>query len=539
MARILRQSAGARIVCVVAVLATALTVARLSMYAQIDLDIFELDGNALDDDAVSGRDWNTVNGGSIAKTGVVPDPAPTTIFTTGGSKDDLDIDKWRHKTGSVPDKDDITNAYAVAYNSAAGDLLVYFGADRFANDGDAQLGFWFFQASVAPMAGGTFSGLHTIGDLLILANFSNGGAVATIEVLEWVGTGGDQGGGTLRRLVAPGVATCAPGFTGDICAIANLTPQTAPWSYVPKSGAAGTFPANSFFEGGINVSAIFAAQGQALPCFTSFLAETRSSTSVNATLKDFVAGQFPVCGVEITKICGTATLNPLGGFDYAYTGTVKNTGAGTLYDVTVSDPLGTPSTVNLGTLGPNETKNYGGSIVNSTMNGGFENTASVTAALQPGGAAAVSDSTSDACEPTQVSPSMSVTKECATELVSAGGQVTIRVNVSGQICNTSTVLTLSSLSATDNPPATIVIDKTTLAPNECAGFSGSYFPSSADPSPSLASFSDTVTVTAQSSHGGGQVQGVGSASCPLCPPCTGASCPQPQQQPQQQQPPPQ
>jgi hypothetical protein len=526
MARILRQNAGARFVCVLAVLATALTFARLTMFAQIDLDIFELDGDALDDAAVLGRDWNSVNGGSVAKTGIVPDPAPASIFTTGGSKDDLDIGKWRHKAGSVPDKDDITNAYAVAYNSAGGDLLIYFGADRFANDGDAQLGFWFFQSSVAPVAGGTFSGQHTVGDLLILANFSNGGAVATIEVLEWVGEGGNEGGGTLNQLVAPGVATCAPGFTGDVCAIANLAPTSAPWSYTPKSGPAGTFPANSFFEGGINVSAIFASEGQALPCFASFLAETRSSTSVNATLKDFVSGEFPVCGVDITKVCGAASVNPLGGFDYAYTGTVTNTGAGTLYDVIVSDPLGTPSTVNLGTLGPNETKNYGGTIVNSSMNGGFNNTASVTAALLPGGAVAVSDETSDACEPTQVSPSMSVDKACEPELVSSGGQVIVRVKLTGNICNTSTLLTLSGLSATDDPAATISIVKTTLIPGECTEYSGSYLPSSANPSPGQASFSDTVTVTGTSSHGGGQVQGVASATCPLCPPCTGPACPQ-------------
>lgn len=52
-----------------------------------------------------------------------PHPAPQSIFTGGGSKDPLDISQWKYKDGAVPDKDDITNAYAAAYN-ANGDLVI-------------------------------------------------------------------------------------------------------------------------------------------------------------------------------------------------------------------------------------------------------------------------------------------------------------------------------------------------------------------------------------------------------------------------------
>ena len=140
---------------------------------------FELDGNATSND-FPGDDWDVVNqtppgGNPIARTGLIVDlPEPATGFNqfqTGGSKDQQDIPNWRHTGGSPPDKDDITNAYAAAYVNPDNDhLIIVFGIDRFDNSGDAQLGFWFLQDDVKPVAGGTFNGVHVDGDLLVLVN---------------------------------------------------------------------------------------------------------------------------------------------------------------------------------------------------------------------------------------------------------------------------------------------------------------------------------------------------------------------------------
>jgi hypothetical protein len=345
----------------------------------------------------------TPGGGAfLARTGVLTDPGNTTIFTGGGSKDPLDISSWNWKdeSGGLPDKDNITNAYAAAY-SVNGQLVIYFGADRFANDGDAQLGFWFFQQNVTTNLNGTFNGVHVVGDVLVLANFSNGGATVTIEVLEWVGTGGDQRGGTLRRLLLADAAQCGPSLSGDtVCAISNPAPTASPWGYTPKQGSAGTFPTFSFFEGGINISAIFG--GSTPPCFAAFMAETRSSTSVSAVLKDFVLGAFPVCGVDISKDCTSGVIAPdESGFIYSFSGTVTNTGFGTLFDVTVVDDAGTPSdpsddqTFELGSLGPQASVNYSGSF-RSTQNPPT-NHVTVTAATVQAGPVAVSDTAQDTC----------------------------------------------------------------------------------------------------------------------------------------------
>jgi hypothetical protein len=73
-----------------------------------------------------------------------------TYFTGGGSKDGNDTTSWLWDDSGAPDKDEITNAYAVSFTNPttvgpnlAGDTIIYFGVDRYDTSGDAALGFWF------------------------------------------------------------------------------------------------------------------------------------------------------------------------------------------------------------------------------------------------------------------------------------------------------------------------------------------------------------------------------------------------------------
>jgi hypothetical protein len=317
--------------------------------------LFELDGNP-QNTATAGDDWDQVllggGGSSIANSGVIVDPAGQTIFTTGGSKDDLDNNNWRHTTGSVPDKDEITNAYAAAYKGTNDELILYFGADRLATNGSSNVGFWFFQKPVAPNANGTFDGTpHTVGDLLVLSQFTNGGAVPNIQVYEWVGSGGDTN--NTLNLVANGGDCSTASATAKACAIVNAANTNSPWPYTPKSGAAGVFKPGGFFEGGINVSDIFGAGGN-LPCFSSFLAETRSSPSVDATLKDFTGGSFPLCSATIA--IGPSAVNKVGD-THTFTVTINKKIAG----ATTPAPDGTKATVTL-------TESNGAAVTNKVDN---------------------------------------------------------------------------------------------------------------------------------------------------------------------------
>src|SRR5262249_31260798 len=173
---------------------------------------------------------------------------------------------------------DIEHAYAVSYEKN-GHTFVYFGLDRFSNNGDAFTGFWFTKTGIGPVPGGTFSGPHSVGDLLVQADFTNGGATSTINLYEWVGSGGDTNG-TLNKLGTGQVCTGAP-VNDKACAVTNSGSINPSWTFDDKgvAGANNPIPAESFFEGGIDLDDLF---GGNAPCFSSFLAETRSSQSVDS-----------------------------------------------------------------------------------------------------------------------------------------------------------------------------------------------------------------------------------------------------------------
>ena len=277
-----------------------------SALAVHDEGLFELDGNAVDE-AAAGDDWQ--NGvpaagdtlfipGSVEKDGV-----DTTYFAQGGSKDHHDINEWHYSATDVaPDKDELIDVFAAAFDTADGSI-VYFGADKFDDSGDAQIGFWFFQGAVSLGANGLFNGVHTVGDVLVLSDFTNGGSVDLICVYEWNPPGDDIAAGVPTdtgcdigdnlTLAAAGAECDVSGPDGsfDVCAIVNPDVAVAPWPFVNKDGAT-SFGAGQFFEGGINLDDLF---GGDAPCFSGFLAETRSSQEVEAQLKDFALGNLNTC----------------------------------------------------------------------------------------------------------------------------------------------------------------------------------------------------------------------------------------------------
>src|SRR6266542_6272227 len=82
----------------------------------LDPGVFELDGNAITNHSGTGLpdDWDRINpgpGSHAAVSSFIGDPQSTTIFTGGGSKDVQDISSWQYTSGSVPDKDEINDAY--------------------------------------------------------------------------------------------------------------------------------------------------------------------------------------------------------------------------------------------------------------------------------------------------------------------------------------------------------------------------------------------------------------------------------------------
>lgn len=330
--------------------------------------VFELDGDAIDSAGPIGEDWSTIAGsGSTAlasrfATDPVDDPLDET-FIGGGSKDERDTaaggitgQVWQHQISEVLDKDDIGHAFAAAYTDpVTGHLNIYFGADRFSNDGDAAIGFWFFKNQISLAADGKFSGLHSVGDILITSDFRKGGSASVINVFVWTGVAANPL--QLRASAKVGNSGTPTGgfFSGDLfcanptagnttplaCAQANDSPQPVPDSWTPFSfknqGVVDMFPTGSFFEGGVDVNQLLG--DVALPCFSSFLVMTRTSASTTAQLKDFALGDFNLCGMDTGKACVREDgVSPVVNADGVSVHTkfnvpITNTGVGSLRDV--------------------------------------------------------------------------------------------------------------------------------------------------------------------------------------------------------------
>ena len=420
-----------------------------------------------------------------------------------------------------------------------GDTAVYFTASRFDNSGDAQIGLWFFQQSVAPQANGTFGPApgqvanHVDGDLLLLVNFEGGGLVPTIQAYKW--QGGVNGGPVLAGNILTGECGVGPN-AGNLgaCAITNAAASNAPvsWGFVPKSGTPGVFPPQSFFEGGVNLNTIF---GGNVPCFSSFLAETRSSSSITAQLKDFAEGEFALCRIDVTKNCNfVGVVNNGTQLQYTFSGTVTNNGAGTVYDAEVVDTPGNatgtqtppnPIPVVPSTLAPGASGTWQATFVTTALS--FTDEALARAASAPGGAKTVTDTTTAPCQG-QVNSSIIITKECdpGTSLVDIGNNVVVQVGVSGQVTNNGNTQ-LTGITLAHDPAATVTLGSSTLNPGASTTWSVTYQPaaiSSGDGTvPGRYFFDDTIRVTAATPAVGPPLSPAAGCS-PAALACAGASC---------------
>ncbi|MEW6225853.1 MAG: hypothetical protein AB1627_14610, partial [Chloroflexota bacterium] len=265
--------------------------APASVLAVHDDGLFELDGN-VENGGAAGDDWNAVfNDNDAAFETVFVNDAVNgngdKYFDGGSTKDVTDITSWLWTTVSQPqDKNDIAHAYAAAYRKD-GNLIVYFGLDRYASNGAAQVGFWFLKNDFGLTGGpatGAFAGQHANGDVLVQIDFENGGANPVLRVYEW-SNGLD--------LVETG-GSCATAPNGDArCAIAATSSTNPAWAFDDKFAdePADDIPAGGMVEGGIDLTALGLDAG----CFASFVAETRSSPSPDSTLSDFANGSFSLC----------------------------------------------------------------------------------------------------------------------------------------------------------------------------------------------------------------------------------------------------
>ena len=302
---------------------------------------------------------------------------PTTFSGAGGSNKNNDplgpqdcvaqglpanCDSWHWDGGNVPAKDDLTNVYAYATFNEDEELIIYAGFERIAPEGDSHVDLEFFQDPVAlyedPPCNDPgndpvpcdFTGVRTIGDLIVSMDFVQGGGIGEVSIRAWDGTEYVQIGESTGQGCNEPDGT-DPGDT--ICAFNNnVTIDGGPWDNFERGGAVITeLPANAFTEFGVNVTALL---GGGTPCISTFMGKTRSSQSFTAELKDFSGPEaFNICGASIA--IAPDDVNEVGQ-DHTFTVTVlqelgqtTEPAAGEIVEVTLTDANGAINAISANT----------------------------------------------------------------------------------------------------------------------------------------------------------------------------------------------
>jgi Prealbumin-like fold domain len=254
-----------------------------------------------------------------------------TSFATS-NKNDMLISDWEWGTGKVTPKDDISNAYAYAVIDPSfnpGHLIIYAGLERIKVQGDSHVDIELNQNKIGldspvPCPTNTcgFTGEKADGDILISMNFVQGGRLGDVEVRKW-NTSTSPPEFDLVIELTPDASGSAEGCNTDggfppdsVCAFNNGSSiNGGPWpNYNSSDEVIVNLPTNAFTEIGVDVTALLGYT----PCLSTIQVKSRTAQSFNSQLKDFVLGQFNICG-SLTLIKDAIPDDPQT-FDFNVTG---------------------------------------------------------------------------------------------------------------------------------------------------------------------------------------------------------------------------
>lgn len=322
---------------------------------------------------------------------------PTVFTSVGGEVNGDDLNSETYTTGSVPNKDEISNVYAISHqdppNAFDGDPdninEIFAGFERVINNGDSHVDLEFLQEDVSLVPGskpaqfpcsGKFQGHRSEGDLLLAVDFTQGGTLGGFALYEWVC--GDFPP-TVRKICDPVKATgkkTPPHYAqvtdpAKLEAVEQRVNSGGPvdcggWACRNADGTQNNVIAtNELYEVGIDLAKL-GFEG----CLSTFLPHTRSSQSFTATLKDFEVIKFNTC-TPSTDLDKSASANEIvTGESVTYTYVEKNDGNVPLLTPSVTDDKCSPVVYQSGDaddndiLDPGEEWTYTCTATNVTAN---------------------------------------------------------------------------------------------------------------------------------------------------------------------------
>ncbi|MBW3589610.1 MAG: hypothetical protein KY429_09345 [Actinobacteria bacterium] len=273
---------------------------------------FEIDGDFDFDGATIGsttatRDWENV--GDVTMSLDTSGTSEANAFKEGSKESEPN--NWVIEPHNVPNKDDLTRAYAAADITASGQFL-FLGVERLAEEGqgDMHINFELNQSadSIVNKEGTTIP-QRTDGDLLVVYDYAGGQTAVSIELRLWDGIPDDPNTPENEEalfgqwiLVTSATAVGDVNFDGPV-----VRPATAPFG-------GGTVDTLRFGEAAIDLSSI--PGFLSCPGFSQFWAKSRASgESFDSALKDMTAPtpiNLSTCG-SIKVLKKDDSNNPLNG----------------------------------------------------------------------------------------------------------------------------------------------------------------------------------------------------------------------------------
>ncbi|HZN82429.1 MAG TPA: hypothetical protein VFC01_22530, partial [Mycobacterium sp.] len=257
------------------------------------------------------------------------------------------LQPWQCKTGDVPQKNDLTEAYAAVFQDQEptsptfGDHLLFVAVGHRSTDGDNHLDFEFNQAGVTTCINGVIvggpgtelTGGRTLGDFIVSVDFSGGGNNGQVSLRTWEANAGAPCGYAYSNPIPDQL-----GPLGFACTNTNPlddkadVPVTAPcqaWQPSSQCQLGANYETRQFIEVIVNLSDAGVFDDLVCGANSTLMYKSRSAPSFTAELKDFIRTEFqilppPPCAiVGPDSVCPGATAQFCGpdGFIYSWTAT--------------------------------------------------------------------------------------------------------------------------------------------------------------------------------------------------------------------------